>query len=334
MKKAIALGLILILVVTIGINLSFIQEAVKVQAYIMKQKTIYARDQYKIPVLMYHHLTYDSSKWNESCISPDKFREELLYLKLLGYNTILFREYISHIESGTTLPENPIIITFDDGYKSNYDYAYPLLKKYDMKASFFIIGWSVGRKFHKDSVTPINEHFDWQQAEEMLSSGLIEIQHHSYDLHNPSNKIDYGLGVEKLEGESVDKYRNRFISDLDKLSVQIENQLNGEVYAFAYPYGIHNEYSEEVLKEKKFVFTLTTEKGISDFSQSTYLIKRLNMTNKVDSRNLIRELAKEQQRDIYLPYEAVADQQNRVKKLEGALKLRLIYQRGKDFFIN
>ncbi len=81
----------------------------------------------------------------ETILTPDQFKKQLLYLEAMGYSTIHFKDYIEFKENGKKLPDNPIIITFDDGYYSNYEYAYPILKELNMKATIFAIGWSVGR---------------------------------------------------------------------------------------------------------------------------------------------------------------------------------------------
>lgn len=171
----------------------------------------------KIPILMYHHISENHEEWNESTISPMRFKEDMLYLKALNYNTIDFRDYINFKEVNKPLPENPIIITFDDGYLSNYKYAYPILKELNMKATISIIGWSVGRNYHKDGITPIKEHFNWEQAKEMYDSGVMDIQHHTFDLHNIGDNITFGKGIEKMTGESVEQYTIRFTIDTLKL---------------------------------------------------------------------------------------------------------------------
>jgi peptidoglycan/xylan/chitin deacetylase (PgdA/CDA1 family) len=67
------------------------------------------------------------------------FENQLAELKAYGYNTLFFGQLYDHYMNGAELPENPIIITFDDGYESNYTLGYPVLKKYGMNACVFMI---------------------------------------------------------------------------------------------------------------------------------------------------------------------------------------------------
>ncbi|MDF2521748.1 MAG: hypothetical protein K0R84_2376 [Clostridia bacterium] len=326
MKKLLLISILIILVVAIVFNIPYGIEAYRLEKAVAANAQLNRKNIDRIPVLMYHHISEDKTKWDSVTISPEKFREEMLYLKAVGYNTIHFKDYIDYVEQGKSLPDNPIIVTFDDGYLSNYQYAYPVLKQYDMKASIFIIGWSVGRKLHKDSVTPITEHFTWEQAKEMQQSGLIELQSHTYDLHNPSDEVNYGLGVSKLEKESVEQYKSRLETDAEKIEQLISQNIGGEVYAISYPYGSYNEYSESILKERGYRFTVTTQDGISDFGSSTYTVKRINMPSEIDSRSLIRQLLLKQQKNDYLPFEDEEDYQKRIKKLEKLYEVLKIYR--------
>ena len=80
--------------------------------------------------------------------------------------------------------KKPVVITFDDGYLSNYQYAYPILKETGMVATIFVIGATVGNTEHyKNTNYPITPHFTFQQGAEMVASGIISIQSHTYDMH-------------------------------------------------------------------------------------------------------------------------------------------------------
>jgi len=261
-------------------------------------ETILVPEQNKIPILMYHHLTYDSEQWNSSNISPDQFKKEMLYLKALGYSTINFEDYIEFKENGKKLPNNPIIITFDDGYYSNYEYAYPILKELNMKATISIIGWSVGREYDKDNLTPISRHFSWKQAKEMYDSGLIDIQNHSYDLHSNSN---YKKSADKLPTETQAQYVKRFKEDTLKTKKLIESNLKNKVIVYTYPLGIYNDTTEKILKELGFKVSLTTENGVSDFNNGLYLLKRINMPS-IKSQELINGILQLQNRNIKIPF--------------------------------
>ncbi len=73
-----------------------------------------------------------------------------------------------------SLPEKPILITMDDGYLNNYEYAFPIYKKYNLQATLFVSPFYM----HEDNT---ERHFGWKAAEEMEASGLIDIEPHGYD---------------------------------------------------------------------------------------------------------------------------------------------------------
>lgn len=281
------------------------------------------KNDWKIPILMYHHISEDPNEWGSTTISPLKFKEDMLYLKALNYNPIHFKDYIDFIENGTPLPKNPIIITFDDGYLSNYIYAYPILKGLNMKATISVVGWSMGRKYHKDGVTKINEHFTWKQAKEMYDSGLIDIQHHTFDLHNLGDNKTCGKGVSRMSHESIEQYKQRFIKDTLKLKNLIEEKIGNKVFVFTYPYGVYNEISEEIIKELGFKVSLTVEEGVNDFSNGLYLLKRINMPHYKPSVELMKEILKLDERSIQVPFENIKDQNERIRKLEQLIELEI-----------
>ena len=273
----------------------------------------------KIPVLMYHHISSDPEAWNDIIISPEKFKEDMLYLKALGYNTIHFKDYFNAVENGTNLPENPIIITFDDGYRSNYVFAYPVLKELNMKATIFIIGWSVGGQYDGYDRKPFIPHFTWEEGKEMYDSGVIDIQNHSYDLHNFGDNITQGKGVSRLEEENIADYVSRFFEDTNKLTNLIEEKIGNDVIVFSYPYGIYNELSEIILEDMGFKASLSVHDGIRDFKNGHYLLERINMPNRIPSSKLMKKILELDERDITIPFLDIKNQTERIEKLENFL---------------
>ena len=141
----------------------------------------------QVPILLYHHISEDT-------LTQEQFQTEMQLLKDGGYHTVSFDQIFDFVEKGTPLPEKPVCLTFDDGYLSNYEIAYPLLKEYGMKATFFAIGATVGNTEHyKDTEFPITPHYSYEQAKEMSDSGLVSIQSHTFDMHQwaPYEPVSY-----------------------------------------------------------------------------------------------------------------------------------------------
>lgn len=248
----------------------------------------------KIPILLYHH--FDPKKQTSATVvSPEKFESDLIALKKAGYTTIHFSQLIDYLKGDGVLPLKPIIITMDDGYRSNYQYAYPLLKKYGMKASMFVIGWSAGKSSFEDTDEEINAHFTWQEAGEMSSSGLVEIQSHSYDLHSEAGLsngqgLAVGKGVSALENESDSAYAERFLKDLSMNNQLIEGATGKKSTIFAYPMGIRTMQSDWLLQDAGFYGGLTTVKGQRFYHSLADLraMPRLNIDMSLPSKNLAK----------------------------------------------
>ncbi|MGE5630187.1 MAG: polysaccharide deacetylase family protein, partial [Caulobacteraceae bacterium] len=183
-----------------------------------------------VPVLLYHNLEQQYSGENTSTVSVEKFEKDLATIREAGYTPIFFDELSGFLEGKNVLPQKPIIITFDDGYASNYEYAYPLLKKYRMKAEIFIIGWNVGKHPFMLADTSIIPHFSWKQAKEMVDSGRVKIQSHTYDLHNPEGqsfglRFNVGIGCQPLKGELTPRYETRLDADLKQSIKNIKDNI-------------------------------------------------------------------------------------------------------------
>lgn len=274
----------------------------------------------ELPVLMYHNISINKTKLNDGTVSPDKFREDMLYLKALGYTTILPKELVAYKEGKSNLPDNPVLITFDDGYKSNYDYAFPILKELNMKAVISIIGWSVGRDTFPDNKTPIIPHFNWEEAKEMYMSGLIDIQAHSYNLHNPA--IDgYGQGVLPRKKESKEDYAKRFRADTLKLKKFIEKYVGNEVLMYTYPYGKYTELTNKIIEEEGFKISLSINPGISNITDDLFLLNRINMPSE-SSVDSMRRILKEQNKDLEtIPFSDINSSEERIQNLLEMLEL-------------
>ena len=228
-----------------------------------------------IPILMYHHVGKEGVEVNKITITNKRFEEDMKYLKDNRYTPIFFNELVSYEENGTSLPEKPVIITFDDGLEDNYKYAYPVLRKNNMKATIFTIGSRIGiRNFNNDTRY---SYFTWKEGKEMYESGIVEIQPHSYDLHNYKENSKHGVGVLPMSREDEDLHYDRFSKDTVQVMKLIKENIGCDSYVYAYPYGKYNSTNERVLKDLNFKVTLTTKSKYADISNGLYELKRINV---------------------------------------------------------
>lgn len=216
----------------------------------------------EIPILMYHRLINSEEDKGVHTIYYDvnKFEEQLKYLKENNFKTITFKDLYQLSKEGRK-KEKYIILTFDDGYKDNYELLFPLLKKYDMKAVIYMVSHL---EYNKWDVEKTNEKkFDLmtvEQIKEMYASGLVEFGGHT--MHHV--KLDkFSENEQKKEIEGNKKY--------------LEDILNTELYSFAYPFGYFNETSKKVVKDLGFKYGLATNSGPFYIEDDLYQIRRIGI---------------------------------------------------------
>lgn len=254
----------------------------------VNEKNLALKTPQTIPILMYHHITLNEEECSNETITLNKFKQDMVALKENGYNTISFKQLYDFVENKKLLPKNPIIITFDDGYSSNFTLAYPVLKDLKMKATIHIIGQMVDKKYVNGIATL--PHFSYNEAKNMFDSGLIDIQSHTYNLHNYSIRP----GILKLEKETVEQYTTMLTNDFLKSKNEIEKNVGNSVFVFAYPYGLHDNLSEEILKNLGIKITVTTNEGVSkvipNVTDSLYNLDRINVGCNLTTNELMKKI--------------------------------------------
>lgn len=246
----------------------------------------------KVPILMLHDFTDNISNTDTRTITTAKFKEVLTTLEQNGYRTISFEELSKFVSGEIEIKDKVFLIAIDDGYRSNYTKAYPVLKEKNMKALISVIGWSVGRDTMSGGIIPINPHCSWKELKEMQDSGLIEIGNHTYDMHKyDEEKPDERKGTIINKGENILLYRKRFSEDIIRLSDLIYKNLGKKDKVFCYPYGMYDEITEKLLDDLGYKITLTTDDGINYLGKGSSLkkLKRVNITMKTDMENLVKE---------------------------------------------
>ncbi len=238
-----------------------------------------------LPIIMYHGLCPDKERQNKYIIDPSYFEEDLIYLKEQGYETVLLREVIDHFKKGTPLPEKPVLLTFDDGYMNNYTYAYPLLQKYSAKAVISPIAAETDKEdnnLYRDSRW---SQCSWDELKEMSDSGLVEIENHTYDLHNISDNV---RGAAIAKGENEQDYEKRLKADLSDANKRIERHIGKAANAFVYPYGAKSETTEEIVKSMGFEAILDCENKINILSSpdDLYHLHRFIRTDNISVYSL------------------------------------------------
>ena len=252
-----------------------------------------------VPILLYHHL---SENLVGDTIRPETFSRHMELLRENGYETVSFDDLIAFTEKGTPLPEKPVVITFDDGYTSNYEVAFPILQEYGFKATIFAIGCSVGHdRYYKDTTFELTPHFGKMEIDEMLSSGLVSVESHTYDMHQWA-PFETGDGIRPnilpLDGESEQEYIDALTEDVRKQAKLFESLGMEPSNILAFPGGEHCTLTNVVLKACGYKVTVATDPNrlntiIAGLPQSLIDLGRMNITEDTTDQAILEYLSRD-----------------------------------------
>lgn len=222
-------------------------------AAIVTARAMSQEEAVEVPVVMYHAVLKDEARHGKYVVSPAEFENDLLYLKKHGYTTILIQDLIAYTQGGS-LPEKPILLTFDDGYYNNYLYAFPLAQKYQCKFVISPIGRYADAYSETGETNAYYTHATWDHLKEMVDSGLVEVQNHSYNLHTSKGGR---VGAAQRAGETDAQYEAMLTEDLTKAQEAFKEHLGKAPDAFVYPFGAMSKTSPAIVKKLGFTATLT-----------------------------------------------------------------------------
>ncbi len=207
----------------------------------------------KVMVLNYHKV---DNTFISLAVRPDDFEAQMKYLSDNGYHTISPDELYDSLAGTGELPENPVLITFDDGYEDNYTNAYPILKKYGFKATIFVITSFLGKD---------KNYMTWDQARELDANG-ISIESHTVDHKSMTDLTDEQLRMELVESKK-----------------KAEKELGHPVEYMAYPTGTYNLHIAEMVKEAGYKAAFTIKYGNVDKASNIYALERVPIFHTEDT---------------------------------------------------
>lgn len=206
-----------------------------------------------VPILLYHYVEYVQDKGDTIRISlnitPYTFEEEIKTLLDAGYTFLTNRELTQVMEGKRKLPKKPIVLTFDDGLRDFYTDAYPILKKYNAKATQYVIAGFLDWN---------QNHMLKTQVAEIANDGLVEIGAHTV------NHV-------WLKGQTQGSVRYE-VSESKKM---LEDIIKQPVVSFAYPYGAFDVQAIDEVKKAGFSSAVSTVPGIDQVSTNKYFLYRL-----------------------------------------------------------
>jgi peptidoglycan/xylan/chitin deacetylase (PgdA/CDA1 family) len=231
----------------------------------VKIKQSVKKGEIELSVIMYHHILGWAGAEGDGIeqglrVSPAIFEKHLQYIKANKFSTITTKDlYQFAVGETTSLPANPILLTFDDGYTDNYELALPLLKKYSMVGDFAIITGVIGQK----------GYINWDQVRALVAGGGYVSSHTVYHcslaskdkagyprvwLSTPVDDTDK-LCSGHLSGEQLTSGQVR--AELRQSKKIIEEQIGQPVYSIVYPFGGYNDTVVKIAIEESYALGFT-----------------------------------------------------------------------------
>jgi len=237
---------------------------------------VYANGYQTVPILCYHRFGSDKSKM---VVTPHDFARQMEYLAQHDYRVIRIADLIEFLQGKRALPKRAVVVTMDDGYKSAYQHAFPTLRRFGFPATIFVYSDYVGAR----------EGLSWKEMQEMVASGLVDIQPHS--------KTHSNLGfAQPSEDEAA--YQQRIQAETQAPLHDISRNLNIPVHTFAYPYGDTNKDVIDQLKQRDYRLAVTVQPGSNAAFAYPYMLQRSMVFGDEDLDTFAKQLAAFQDMDL------------------------------------
>ena len=213
-------------------------------------------------ILMYHMVDEpESSKELRFCTPPKEFRRQMAYLEGSAFIPITLEQLVSGMNGQSTLPENPICITFDDGFESVLTHALPVLNQYQMPATLFAVSDLIGKTniwMHKRAF-PRRNILTWPQLRELDDAG-VTIGSHT-----------------RTHVRLTEIPKSSMIDEISNSKKQLEDALGKSVDYFAYPYGLYDQEAITTVVDAGYSAACSTLSGFNRGDQDIFQLRRIDI---------------------------------------------------------
>jgi len=217
---------------------------------------------YTVPILAYHDFNHRGG----IAITPENFERQMHYLKENGYNAISLDKLVEGIRKRENFVHNTVVITMDDGYKDNFTYAYPVLKKYGFPAMIFLIANKIGA----------DENFlNWDETKEMHK-----------------NNISFGGHTKNHVSLSTIKEKDTLWDEISGCKEIIESHIGKRIDYFCYPFGSFTEEVKKLVRQAGYKGACATNLGHDKLNRAdVYELNRVSLRNRDNSFSLWAKLS-------------------------------------------
>lgn len=248
----------------------------------------------ELVALSYHNVQLELDDPEGMAVTQDRLIGQFSWLREHGYQPVSIDDLLAARDGGKPLPEKPVLLTFDDGYRSFHSIVFPLLKAFNYPAVLALVGsWldaPAGTSvYYGDQPVPREKFLTWEQLRELAASGLVEIASHSYALHqgvlaNPLGNLQPAMTTRVFDAasgsyETAAAYRQRLRSDFAANLDLLKRQLGKAPRVMVWPYGEYNGIALELAAEAGMSISLTLDGKINDSNDLTALGRVLVLGN-------------------------------------------------------
>jgi peptidoglycan/xylan/chitin deacetylase (PgdA/CDA1 family) len=230
-----------------------------------------------VPILSYHRLS-TTGKADNMIMPVERFESQMMYLQKNGYTVITIEQFMDYINFRNQIPRKSVVITFDDGWKSIYEVAYPILKKFQYPATLFIYTNFIGAR----------KAMSWDQIKELSENG--------FSIHCHSKSHRYLNRMKK--GESFRRYYQALKEELFDAKMMIQEKVGKECKYLAYPYGAYNNLVIAMAEKYGYYGGFTARRGVNPFYRNRYKINRSMIYGEYDLKKFSRRLVVFRERDL------------------------------------
>ncbi|MBP2655253.1 MAG: polysaccharide deacetylase [Firmicutes bacterium] len=199
-----------------------------------------------VPVLAYHQVSYDDDLYS---VSPDDFERQMDYLASQGYSAVTLEDLTQYMAGSGQLPDKPVVITFDDGYQDNYTTALPIMEKYGMRSTVFVITDKIGQP----------GYLSWQEIRDMRRRGT------DIGSHTVGHVVMSDISLDECQKEVT-------------VSKQLLEQGTGQLVKYlAYPYGKFDIAMFDILRQAGYKGACAGITGLNKLGENPFRIKRIGI---------------------------------------------------------
>lgn len=221
-----------------------------------------------VPVITYHKFSKNMA--DAMTVTAKAFEEQMRFLKQQGYRVITMDEFFAFLDFKSQIPKKSVVITIDDGWRSTYEIAFPILKKYGYPATLFV---------YTDLISPSDTTLDWDLIRKMAQGG-IDMQCHT----KTHRKLERG------GQESFREFFEAVKKELTESAKIIKRRLHKDVKYLAYPYGDTNPLVVAFLMKLGYRGGFTVERDSNPFFIHPYRIKRSMIYGHFDLQDFEKNL--------------------------------------------